>query len=92
LLAYALGWSLHEIDGRLALSLLLGDEDSSTVVLALTPALEAELRQFVPLSKDSYRPVQEWLRNVRLDDCKVLGTSTNDFHEAVTEAGGHQGD
>jgi len=50
---YELGWSLHEIDGHLALSLLSEDEGPATVVLRLTPSLEGEARQFLPFSKET---------------------------------------
>ena len=83
--SYALGWSLHEVDGHLALSLLVEDEGSATVVLKLTPALEGEARQFLPVSKESVRTLQDWVRSVRLDDCEVLGGSINDFHQAAME-------
>ncbi len=85
--AYELGWSLHELDGHLALSVLSDDEGPGTVVLKLSPALEGEARQFLPFSRETLRPFQEWLSNIRFDECDVLGASSNDLYQALTELG-----
>jgi hypothetical protein len=85
--AYATGRSLHEVDGHLAISLLVEHEGSATVVLKLTPALEGEARQFLPVCKGSSRTLQDWVRGVRLGDCEVLGGYINDFHKAAMDLG-----
>jgi hypothetical protein len=70
---------------QLLLAVLVDDNTGTSAVLALEPSQAAAIRTLLPMRKETWRAVHDWLRSLDLDDNEVLGSTRNEFIVALND-------
>jgi hypothetical protein len=80
-----LGASVHKIDDRWSIALLVDDGTSLSVVVGLTDEQCHELDALYPFTPDQWQALHQLLRTWNLANHEILGATTNNVHQAFTQ-------